>query len=220
MTTPALPNHEQRSANSSWDASLWDSIARRQWHPIGETLKNHRMTVGARIIQSRKAIGWTRPELAQRAGVPYPTLAGLENGDQSTSAHLPILAATLGVDALWLSSGKLPKGSPSHQPSHSERWSPTILADAMTLLDQLDQILGRAIEPRPNPGRLSIACEVVEAGGVNPRDGSVVRLADRLRALEGKADGDGSGKVSGVGAIDGGAHGAASRAGIKGSRKR
>lgn len=111
-------------------------------------------------------------------------------------------------------------GMPSQQPSHSARWSPMILADAMTLLDQLDQILGRAIEPRPNPARLSIACEVVEAGGVNHREGVVVRLADRLRALEGKADGDGSGKAGGVGATDGGAHGAAPRAGVKGGRKR
>lgn len=220
MTTLAPPNHEQRSANSSWEAILWDSITRRQWHPTIENRNTFWMTVGSRIIQSRKALNWTRPELAQRAGVPYPTLAGLENGDQSSSAHLPILAATLGVDALWLSSGKSPKGSPSQQPSHSARWSPMILADAMTLLDQLDQILGRAIEPRPNPARLSIACEVVEAGGVNHREGVVVRLADRLRALEGKADGDGSGKVGGVGATDGGAHGAAPRAGAKGGRKR
>lgn len=50
-----------------------------------------------------------RAELARRSGVPYPTLAGLENGDQKESTRLPALAEALGVNIRWLQAGKGPR---------------------------------------------------------------------------------------------------------------
>lgn len=41
-------------------------------------------TVGDRIKQARKARGMSRPELSSASGVKYPTLAGIENADQSS----------------------------------------------------------------------------------------------------------------------------------------
>jgi transcriptional regulator with XRE-family HTH domain len=64
------------------------------------------MTVGDRIRKTRTAMGWSRPRLAKEAGVPYPTLAGLENGDQLKSTALIAIANALGVDPGWLSSGE------------------------------------------------------------------------------------------------------------------
>lgn len=63
------------------------------------------MTVGSRIKTAREAKGMSRPELAERAGIKYPTLAGLENGDQQSSTQLPIIAEVLGVRAEWLRTG-------------------------------------------------------------------------------------------------------------------
>lgn len=63
-------------------------------------------TVGERIVRARDQKGWSRRKLADVAGVPYPTLAGLENGDQQTSSWVPAIAAATGVSALWLASGK------------------------------------------------------------------------------------------------------------------
>lgn len=67
------------------------------------------MTVGDRIVQARKARDLTRGELAKRAGIPYPTLAGIENGDQGATTRLHAIAEALGVHARWLESGRGPR---------------------------------------------------------------------------------------------------------------
>lgn len=43
------------------------------------------------------------------AGVPYPTLAGIENGDQNGSTRLHEIAAALRVSPKWLETGRGPK---------------------------------------------------------------------------------------------------------------
>ncbi|UYB51186.1 helix-turn-helix domain-containing protein [Xanthomonas sp. AM6] len=73
-------------------------------------------TVGDRIVEAREAKEMSRPELAKLAKVKYPTLAGLENGDQVTSTQLPALAAVLGVTALWLATGKEPRYAEASEP--------------------------------------------------------------------------------------------------------
>ncbi|QNH21223.1 hypothetical protein HEP73_02135 [Xanthomonas sp. GW] len=73
-------------------------------------------TVGDRIVEAREAKGMSRPDLARLAKVKYPTLAGLENGDQVTSTQLPALAAVLGVTALWLATGKEPRYADASEP--------------------------------------------------------------------------------------------------------
>lgn len=50
----------------------------------------------------------SRPDLAKASGVPYPTLSGIENGDQANSTSLPELASALGVNIHWLKTGKGP----------------------------------------------------------------------------------------------------------------
>lgn len=67
------------------------------------------LTVGDRIIAARKARDMTRGELVRATGIPYPTLAGIENGDQSSSTKLHVLAEALGVHPRWLESGKGPR---------------------------------------------------------------------------------------------------------------
>lgn len=64
------------------------------------------MTLGDRIKAARKLRGFTRPQLSDLSGVKYPTLAGIENNDQSGSTQLPNIAAALGVNIRWLQTGK------------------------------------------------------------------------------------------------------------------
>lgn len=68
------------------------------------------MTIGARIKAARKARDkMSRPTLATLSGVKYPTLAGIENDDQSSSTFLPDIAAALKVNLEWLRTGKGPR---------------------------------------------------------------------------------------------------------------
>lgn len=71
--------------------------------------QNIGMTIGERIKAARKAIPMTQGELAAKVGVKQPTLSELERGDSASSAHLPAIAAALGLNALWLQTGKGPK---------------------------------------------------------------------------------------------------------------
>lgn len=76
------------------------------------------MTVGDRIRQARKARDMERGELAKASGVPYPTLSGLENGDQDKSTQIHALADALGVHVRWLATGKGPRDV--HEPATGE----------------------------------------------------------------------------------------------------
>jgi len=48
----------------------------------------------------------TRNDLVKASGVPYPTLAGIENSDQGSSTRLHALAKALRVRIEWLETGK------------------------------------------------------------------------------------------------------------------
>ncbi|NJC47348.1 UNVERIFIED_ORG: phage repressor protein C with HTH and peptisase S24 domain [Xanthomonas campestris] len=67
------------------------------------------MTIGDRIKQARLSRGMTRPQLSEAAGVKYPTLAGIENNDQTGTTQLPALAEALNVNVRWLQTGKGPR---------------------------------------------------------------------------------------------------------------
>lgn len=62
-------------------------------------------TIGERIKKAREERRLSRPELAERSGVKYPTLAGIENGDQASSTRLHALAKALRVRVDWLATG-------------------------------------------------------------------------------------------------------------------
>lgn len=79
-------------------------------------------TIGERIKAARERSGLTRAQLAAQAGIAYPTLAGIENGDQRGTTRLPAIAAALNVDARWLLTGKGSMDDP-HAPQQSDDWS-------------------------------------------------------------------------------------------------
>ena len=64
------------------------------------------MTVGERIKQKRTELGWSRLRLSKETGIPVSTLASLEHGDTRASTSTALIAATLGVDPMWLSAGR------------------------------------------------------------------------------------------------------------------
>lgn len=68
------------------------------------------MSIGDRIKEVRKLRnGMSRTRLSELSGVKYPTLAGIENNDQSETTKLPDIAAALGVNIRWLQTGKGPR---------------------------------------------------------------------------------------------------------------
>lgn len=83
------------------------------------------MTIGARIREARKAKGISRPALARTSGIPYPTLAGIENGDQGSSTQLDVIADALDVRVEWLRTGQGRMAKERH--AADDQW-PDILA--------------------------------------------------------------------------------------------
>lgn len=62
-----------------------------------------------RLKTARKEAGLSQQELSKAAGIKQPVISDLERGKQQGSSHLTKLAAALGVNAVWLDSGKGPK---------------------------------------------------------------------------------------------------------------
>lgn len=92
---------------SSWGRSLWHTINESQRHPITDFHNDAYMnTVGDRIKWVRGKRGMERKDLVKASGVPYPTLAGIENGDQKSSTELPALAAALRTPIAFLQTGR------------------------------------------------------------------------------------------------------------------
>ncbi|MGL4197608.1 MAG: helix-turn-helix domain-containing protein, partial [Allorhizobium sp.] len=73
------------------------------------------MTLGERIRERRQALGISRPKLAERTGIPYSTLAGIENGDQQGSTELHRIARVLQCTVDYLVSGREAQGGDVHQ---------------------------------------------------------------------------------------------------------
>ena len=63
-------------------------------------------TVGKRIKEARKVEGISRSQLARMAGIPYSTLAEIENERTKETARIAVIASALGWNALYLSEGK------------------------------------------------------------------------------------------------------------------
>ena len=81
------------------------------------------MTIGDRIKEARKLRGMSRPQLAEAANIKYPTLAGIENNDQTGTTQLPQIADALGVSVRWLQSGKGPKEAGESAANEDDGWS-------------------------------------------------------------------------------------------------
>lgn len=59
-----------------------------------------------RLKQARTEARLTQQALGNRVGVPQSTIGALETGEHKTARNIAEIAAALGVDALWLASGK------------------------------------------------------------------------------------------------------------------
>lgn len=63
-----------------------------------------------RLIQAREEKGWSKADLKRAAKLKSPsTLTEIENGKRTESPQLPVIAAALGVEVLWLQHGIGPK---------------------------------------------------------------------------------------------------------------
>lgn len=72
---------------------------------------NIEMTIGTRLKEARKAAGLTQAELATRSGTKHSTISDLEVGKSKGATSIAQMAAVLGVNALWLETGKGDKAS-------------------------------------------------------------------------------------------------------------
>lgn len=64
------------------------------------------MSIGTRIKQLRKEAKLSQIELAERVGLKQSTISDLEVGKSTGTTYLAQIAQVLGVNALWLETGK------------------------------------------------------------------------------------------------------------------
>jgi phage repressor protein C with HTH and peptisase S24 domain len=77
------------------------------------------MSIGTRIKQARKVVNLTQIELAKRSGLKQSTISDLEVGKSQGTTYLASLASALGVNPLWLETGRgsmSPNQAPSAEP--------------------------------------------------------------------------------------------------------
>lgn len=65
-----------------------------------------REATGARLQEERKRLGLNQDEFAQHVGVAKRTLAGYEGGSGDVGATVLGVASTLGVDVLYVITGR------------------------------------------------------------------------------------------------------------------
>ncbi|MDN4036783.1 XRE family transcriptional regulator [Massilia sp. YIM B02443] len=64
------------------------------------------MSIGSRIREARRAAKLTQKALAQKVGMGQASLSELETGESQGTTMVASFAAALGVNALWLETGK------------------------------------------------------------------------------------------------------------------
>lgn len=168
-----------------------------QWHPIMIFHNHSGMNIGHRIRQERDARGMSRAELSRRADIKYPTLAGIENGDQANSTRLHAIASALGVTVTWLETGKGQKEA-RPEPSQPLRIDADTIADAQTALTAIARIEGVAGPDISawvaDPHRLALAIDTVMAVKQSGARGDniidlMARIAQNIRQGEDNAVG-------------------------------
>jgi transcriptional regulator with XRE-family HTH domain len=63
-------------------------------------------TYGERLRLAREQKGLTQEQLVEKSGVKQGTISKIERGDQNSSGFDAELAYALGVEAMWLKTGK------------------------------------------------------------------------------------------------------------------
>jgi transcriptional regulator with XRE-family HTH domain len=82
------------------------------------------MSIGQRIKASRKEMGISQLELAQKVGLSQPTLSDLENDMSKGSVKLASIAKALNVRPYWLETGRgTSSASDSNEPSETTGFS-------------------------------------------------------------------------------------------------
>lgn len=88
-------------------------------------------TFADRIKEQRSRLGLSQAELAKRIGTAQSTIGSIENGRNQGSTKIGELAAALGVDALWLETGKgHPRAITGAKPAHTGIGVPVLDIDA------------------------------------------------------------------------------------------
>ena len=64
------------------------------------------MAIGDRIKEARLAKGLSQKALADAIGIKQPTLSALESGKAKGTSNIATFASKLGVNALWLETGR------------------------------------------------------------------------------------------------------------------
>ena len=63
-------------------------------------------TLAERLLWARKKKGLTQATLARLSGSSQPAIGSLESGNRVASRNIAAIAAALGVNAMWLQTGK------------------------------------------------------------------------------------------------------------------
>lgn len=93
------------------------------------------MSLGKRIKQIRKKLGLSQKELAKRAEIDQPLISYLENGQTKGTSFVSTIADILGVDALWLATGK---GTPEVHYVQKETESNKIIKEMIAIMNSTD----------------------------------------------------------------------------------
>lgn len=162
------------------------------------------MKVGERIRAEREAQGISRRELSDSSGVPYPTLAGLENGDQANSTALPAIAGALSVNARWLQTGKGHKDAPSQLMGFEVEK----ILDAQKLLREYAPLRREPLTIADNARYVRIAYKIIDEDSRQESRGTRLDLVKQLSAAldneRRESDGDQRREAEGTGKGDGG----------------
>ena len=71
----------------------------------GQTKTVRKESLGERLRQKRKEMGWTQEQLAARAGTTQAVIQKIENGKSLRPRKIDKIAAPLGVPPAWLMFG-------------------------------------------------------------------------------------------------------------------
>jgi len=93
------------------------------------------MSIGKRVKQQRKYLGMSQKELSRSVGVAQGIISYLENGENAGTKHLSLIADILGVDALWLQTGK---GKPDVHYVQKEKESNPIVKEMIKVMNSTD----------------------------------------------------------------------------------
>lgn len=86
-------------------------------------------TLGERVEATRKRIGMSQADLAERAGISQTTLSDIERGRNERSRYAVNLALALGVQPRWLVYGE---SEPDEEPELSAQYSRLLEAAGWT----------------------------------------------------------------------------------------